>query len=378
MRRILVFVWLLVCGLPAIHLRAASLPPNKVVEQFIESHLQGRFAEARSLVLERANVGTSLFGSWIFGPGGAGDAGTADIFLSRKFAQQFRYSVTGTNPTGQNQVQVTVMRSCPNLTHLYTWALVPKRGATPYELIDAVDTYIAKVNFPVEESRLLFTVIREVDSWYISAIEDDKFMQFQRQFQLPQPLAAASPQGTVAAAAPAGATPTPAGTNAAGDAGRQMADAQFYATLQGFNRNYQPGVAASGAAAPIPENKSFLGKVASLIGLEGKSETMVKVQDNSVRNAFNAIRDALGRYAAGHNSYVPDEGQIRDWQTLRTLVNRYGKRPLPTTEADAGFSFVRYKTDSARTDYTLVVEFHQIQDGAKQVEITPYGIDRVN
>ena len=105
---------------------------------------------------------------------------------------------------------------------------------------------------------------------------------------------------------------------------------------------------------------------------------MVKVQDNSVRNAFNAIRDAMGRYAAGHNSYLPDQTQIRDWQTLRTLVNRYGKRPLPPTEAEAGFSFIRYKTDSARTDYTLLVELHQIQDGAKQVEITPYGIDRVN
>ena len=101
MRRILVVVGLLVCGLPATYLSAASLPPGKVVEQFIESHLQGRFAEARSLALEQANVSTSLFGSWIFGPGGPGDAGTADIFLSRKFAQQFRYSITGTNPTGQ-------------------------------------------------------------------------------------------------------------------------------------------------------------------------------------------------------------------------------------------------------------------------------------
>ena len=63
---------------------------------------------------------------------------TADLFLSRKFAQAFRYTITGTSQTGDNQANVTVPRSSPNLAHLYTWALAPKRGATPYELIDAV------------------------------------------------------------------------------------------------------------------------------------------------------------------------------------------------------------------------------------------------
>src|SRR5919108_6381291 len=103
--------WLQVSGLAS-----AATPPAKVVEQFIEAHLQGQFAASRSFTLERVNLNASLFSNWLFGPGGAGgDAATADLFLSRKFAQTFRYTITGTTPTGDNQVTVAVIRTSPNL-----------------------------------------------------------------------------------------------------------------------------------------------------------------------------------------------------------------------------------------------------------------------
>src|SRR5215470_7322131 len=55
---------------------SAATPPAKVVEQFIEAHLQGRFAESRSFTLERVNLSASPFSNWLFGPG-ASDAPTA-------------------------------------------------------------------------------------------------------------------------------------------------------------------------------------------------------------------------------------------------------------------------------------------------------------
>jgi hypothetical protein len=148
----------------------AATPPAKVVQQFIEAHLQGRFAEARGFTMEQTHLSASLFSGWLFGSGaGRGEVGTADIFLSRKFSQLFRYNIIGTTPHGENQVSVTAVRATPNLVHLYTWALAPKQGATPYALIEAIDTYLTKVNFPVEESRMEFTLIRETGEWYIPA-----------------------------------------------------------------------------------------------------------------------------------------------------------------------------------------------------------------
>ncbi len=126
-----VALWLQTTGLAL-----AATPPGKVVEQFIEAHLQGQFAVSRSFTLERANLTASPFSNWLFSPEGGGNAvPTADLFLSRKFTQAFRYSILGTSQTGDNQANVTVLRASPNLAHMYTWALAPKRGATPYELI---------------------------------------------------------------------------------------------------------------------------------------------------------------------------------------------------------------------------------------------------
>src|SRR5262245_57245302 len=138
----LVFFW---PGALAAHERVGdrSDTPAKVVEQFIEAHLQGRFAESRTFTLERVNLSASPFSNWLFGSG-SGDAPTADLFLSRKFAQAFRYTIIGTAATGDNQVTVAVLRASPNLAHMYTWALAPKRGATPYEILAAPEACLPK------------------------------------------------------------------------------------------------------------------------------------------------------------------------------------------------------------------------------------------
>jgi hypothetical protein len=367
--------WLLASGvaLPA-------TPPGKVVQQFIEAHLQGHFAEARGLTMEQVNLSASLFSGWLFGAGGA-DTGTADIFLSRKFTQAFRYNILGTTPHGDNQVSVTVVRASPNLVHLYTWALAPKQGATPYALIEAIDAYLTKVNFPIEESRMEFTLVREAGEWHISTIRDEKFAQLQQQWLPAQPLSAALPLPPGPATPLPGATAAvpPVTTTTTDNVGRQMADAQFNATLQSFNRTYQPPTTSS--APPVKEEEeklSILGKVAKLFGLSGKkADARPKIADASLRDTFANVRDALARYAVGHNGALPDRSEIYDWQSLRRVINHYGKKSLPATEEEAGFSFVRYTISSSREDYTLLVELLRPQDGMTRVEVTPYGVDPV-
>lgn len=367
-------LWLQVSGLAL-----AATPPAKVVEQFIEAHLQGRFAESRSFALERVNLRASPFSNWLFGAAGpGGNAPTADIFLSRKFVQTFRYTITGTTPTGDNQVVVAVLRASPNLAHLYTWALAPKRGATPYELIEAVDSYLTKINFPIEESRMQFVLVREVDSWYISTVVDEKFAQLQDLLQGQTQLAGTglTPGGTGGVG---GALPGP--TTTSSDLGRQLADAQFNATLQGFNRAHQglpPAASPGGSAAPPKKEEDepgLLGKISRALFGGGKGPIAAKGLNPSLTSTFKNIRNALASFAVS-NSAVPDVSMIYDWQSLRRVVNQYGKTPLPATEEEAGFTFVRYKPD--RETYILVVELHEPQDGVKRVEIHPYGVDRVN
>ena len=364
---------------------AAATPPAKVVEQFIEAHLQGRFAESRSFTLERVNLSASPFSNWLFGPGGAGgNAPTADLFLSRKFTQVFRYTITGTTPTGDNQVVVAVLRASPNLAHMYTWALAPKRGTSPYELIDAVDTYLTKINFPVEESRIQFVLVREVESWYISTVVDEKFAQLQQQLQGQTQLSAAAPApGTSALTGTGGAAGAlPGATTTSGDVGRQLADAQFNATLQGFNRAYQgaaPAAGPGGTAQPKKEEEEpgFFGKISRAIFGGGKGSVAAKGLNPSLNSTFGNIRNALASFAVSNNT-VPDTTLIHDWKSLRRVVNQYGKTALPATEEEAGFTFVRYKPESNREGYILLVELHDPQDGVKRVEIHPYGVDRVN
>lgn len=367
--------WLLASGLAT-----AATPPAQVVQQFIEAHLQGRFAESRSFTLERVNLSASPFSNWLFGPaGGSGDTATADLFLSRKFAQAFRYTSTGTTPTGDNQVSVAGIRTSPNLTHLYTWALVPKRGAAPYELIEAIDTYLTRVNFPVEESRLQFILVREGDSWYISAVTDEKFAQLQQQFPGAPPLSAAVPPP--GAAAPSGPGPAAVATTTSSDLGRQIADAQFNATLQGFNRAYQAPAGSAGqpkkADKADEDEPGFFGKITRSIFGSGSGKTQAKFTAPSVNRTFDNIRDALGRYAISRNSY-PERTEIYDWQSLRQVVNRYAKQELPATEAAAGFSFVRYYLVDERADFKLLLDLNEPQDGIRRVEVSALSVDRGN
>jgi hypothetical protein len=369
-----VVLWFQAAGLAM-----AAPQPAKVVEQFIEAHLQGQFAASRSFTLERVNLSGSLFSNWLFGPVGAGgDAATADLFLSRKFTQTFRYSIIGTTPTGDNQVMVAALRSSPNIAHMYTWALAPKRGAAPYELIDAVDTYLTKINFPVEESRMQFVLVREVDSWYISAVFDDKFTQLQQQLQGNTQLSAAVPLQAAPTPTGAGETPSipPAATTASSDIGRQLADAQFNATLQGFNRAAQglppaSGAAGSGnAAAPKKQEDEpgLFGKISRTLFGTKKDDATAKSVPPSMTATLKNVRDAIARFAVANNS-VPDTSQLYDWKSLRRIVNQYGKTSLPATEEEAGFTFVDYKPGTSREGYLLVVELREPQDGVKRVEI---------
>jgi hypothetical protein len=357
-------------------LASAATPPAKVVEQFIEAHLQGQFAASRGFALERVNLSNSLFSNWLFGlAGSGGDAPTADLFLSRKFTQAFRYSIIGTTPTGDNQVMVAVLRASPNLAHMYTWALAPKRGSAPYELIEAVDAYLTKVNYPVEESRMQFVLVREVDSWYISNVMDEKFSQLQQMLQGQTQLSAAVPLSGAPASTGTGDAPAtpPAATAASSDIGRQLADAQFNATLQGFNRASQglpPASGSGGSTAPKKDGDEpgFLGKVSRAIFGSKKDDTVSKDLAPASTATLRNVRDAIARFAAA-NSGVPEINQIYDWKSLRRVVNQYGRTSLPATEEEAGFTFVDYKPAPSREAYLLVVDLREPQDGVKRVEI---------
>jgi len=367
----------------------ADATPAKTVQSFIEAHRQGRFAQAQSLLVGPVDARGSLFSNWLFRSGTAGaEMTTADVFLSRKFVEAFQYQLIDTAPNGDNQAFVTAIRTSPDLAHLYTWALAPLRGAPPYTLIEAVDTYLTKVNFPVEESRMRFTLIREVGSWYISAIRDEKFMRLQEQVLSQAPMPAASVVANGLASPPAGGPPAaPSGppaaapeANASNDIGRQTADAQFDATLKSFNQIPPPQPAAVEAKAE--ERPSILSKFTGLFkrekeeAEEGENKTVVWLSNERLRETFESVRDALARYAQSNNS-IPNSSTIYDWRSLRQVINFYGKTPLPKTEAEAGFSFVNYETES-NDNYILLVELRNPQDGLSRVEVTPYGIDRVN
>jgi hypothetical protein len=361
-------LWLQISGLAS-----AATPPAKVVEQFIEAHIQGQFAASRSFTLERVNLSASIFSNWLFGPGG--DSATADLFLSRKFTQTFRYTITGTTPTGDNQVSVAAIRTSPNLAHMFTWALAPKRGSAPYELIEAIDSYLTKVNFPIEESRMQFLLVRDVDSWYISNVYDEKFVQLQQQLQGQTQISGTGLlPGAPAAAGTGSASGVPSGaTTTSTDLGRQLADAQFNATLQGFNRTAQGLPATAGSAgATAPKNNEdepgFLGKVSRAIFGGKKSDATTKEINPAVNSGLRNVREALARYAVANNG-VPDITQIYDWKSLRRVVNQYGKTSLPATEAEAGFTFVDYKPEQSREAYLLVVDLREAQDGVKRLEI---------
>jgi hypothetical protein len=155
--------------------------------------------------------------------------------------------------------------------------------------------------------------------------------------------------------------------------GRQLADAQFNATLQGFNRSSQGLPPASGSGSTAPPKKAeddpgFFGKISRAIFGTKSSDTTTKGVPPTMTSTFQNVRYALARFATSHNS-VPDISQIYDWKSLRRVVNQYGKTSLPATEEEAGFTFVDYKPESTREGYLLVVDLRDPVDGVKRVEI---------
>lgn len=359
------------CGLLSSTTWAAS-SPTKTVQLFLEAHRRGRFAEARGFTLEQANLHASLFSNWLFVGGGSQQgAATADIFLSRKFTDAFRYTITGATPGGENQAYVNVIRTSPNIMHMYTWALAPRRGAPPYALIESVDAYLTKVNFPVEESRMQFTLIREAGEWYISAARDEKFAQLQQQV-LAQPV----PTSAVASAPASQTTAVAPATTTSEDRGRLLSDAQFNATLQSVNAVPPPAPVGSAAAEPPKKKKeSFFAKLFGGGRKKGTS-VLVDITNERLSDTFYTIRDALAMYTESNDEF-PDSTQIYNWKTLRRVVNRYSKVDLPPTEEEAGFRFIQYDVIDSAQDYILLVELQKPQNGIKRVEVTPLGIDRV-
>ena len=350
-----------------------------MVEQYISALSQGRFAEARTLTLESANMDGSIFGSWLFGTRGAGlPTATAELFLSQKFVEAFRYTLTGTTPVGENQVYVTAIRSSPDVAHLYEWAVLPKQGAEPYEIITAIDTYLTAVNFPMEESRLRFTLIREVDAWLISAVSDARFARLR---QLPGGQAARAPVGQAGAAdsQPSAAAPEPSpqepiATTTSTDIGRLLADAQFHATLQGFNDTFRsPSQINAAAVESEPKKQRFWKRLAQRLRLK---KPAVQIADADLERSLQNIREAISRYTVDNDNVPPDEALIRDWQSLRQLISHHGRkrRQIPDSETAAGFRFVNYTRDAE--GYILQVEFLSPQDGFTHAEITPYRITR--
>lgn len=365
--------WMLVGVLTLLQMSGlayAQSEPDRVVEQYIVSLSQGRFAEARTLTLESANVNGSVFGSWLFGARGADlPAATADLFLSRKFVDAFRYTITGTTPVGENQVYVTAIRSSPDVAHLYEWAVLPRQDATPYEIVTAIDTYLSAVNFPMEESRLRFTLIREVDVWLISAITDARFARL----RLPGSQVARAPTEPADSASEP-PPQEPVVTTTSTDVGRLLSDARFHATLQGFNDTFRsPSQIAAAAVQPASKKQPFWKRLAQRLKLK---KPAVEVADADLQQSLQNIREAIGRYTVDNNNVPPDETLIRDWQSLRQLVSQHGRkrRQIPDHESAAGFRFVSYTLDAE--GYVLQVEFLSPQNGFTHAEITPYRVTR--
>ena len=372
--------WLLTGMLTLLHvsgLAYAQSDPDSVVEQYVMALSQGRFAEARALTLETANLDGSIFGSWLFRGRGGLPTATADLFLSQKFVEGFRYTITGTSAVGENQVFVTAVRSSPDVAHLYEWAVLPVRDATPYDIISAIDAYLTTVNYPVEESRLRFTLIREVDAWFISAITDAKFVRLRH---VPGRQAVRSVDQTEGDVPPAVVSPQQSGaqepvvTTTSPDVGRLLSDARFHATLQGFNDTFRaaPGMDAE-AVGRKPTKRPFWKRLAQRLRLRKNSAQVTETDlDQSLQN----IREALTRYTINNDNIPPEETLIRDWGSLRQLVSDHGRkrRQIPDSESDAGFRFVNYSRDAER--FVLQLEFLSPRNGFTHAEITPYRVIR--
>ncbi|MDE0205016.1 MAG: hypothetical protein OXP66_03155, partial [Candidatus Tectomicrobia bacterium] len=246
------------------------------------------------------------------------------------------------------------------------------------DIISAIDEYLTTVNYPTEESRLRFTLVNEVDAWYISAITDSRFARLREMPDLQAAGAAAGQAGTEAPPADVAQlnsdAPEPIATTTSPDVGRMLSDARFHATLQGFNDSFR--------AAPRledledgrePARQPFLKRLAQRLRLrKNRAEVTEAELDRSLQN----IREAITRYTVNNDNTPPDESVVRDWRSLRQLVSDHGRkrRQIPDDESAAGFRFVRYTRDAE--GFVLQLEFLSPQNGFTHAEITPYRVIR--
>ena len=351
----------------------AQSDPDTVVEQYVAALSQGRFAEARALTLESASLDGSIFGSWLFGERGSGlPTVTADLFLSKKFVEGFRYTVTGTMGIGENQVFVTAIRSSPAVAHLYEWAVLPRRDAAPYDIISAIDDYLTTVNYPTEESRLRFTLVREVDDWYISAVTDAKFARLR---VAPGRQAARPTVDPAEAAAAESEAREPIATTTSPDVGRRLSDARFHATLEGFNDAFRTAPRLADGTDETdgsePARQPFWRRLVRRLRPRENSQ---QVTAGELNRSLQNIREAITRYTVNNDNMPPDETLVRDWRSLRQLVADHGRRrrQIPDDESAAGLRFVKYTRDAE--GFVLQLEFLSPQKGFTHVEITPYRV----
>ena len=370
-------------GLQAAGLAIAAALPAKVVEQCIEAHLQGHFVTSRSFILARVHVGASLGSNWLFGPRGTGSTvSPADLCRSRTFPQVCRYTSTGTTPTGDKQVTVDVVRSSLNLAHLYPRALAPKRGSTPSALIDAVDASLTHIPGPVEASRRPCVLVRGVDSRDIRTIFGETCTPRRQPWQGRTPRSAAGPLQGPSAPTERGGAPRalPGATTTSSALGRPRAAAPCNAMLQGFHRASQglPPAAGPGSPTQPKQDKDEPGFFEHITrALFGSQQSETKSLSASMDSTFTNIRDALACCAVRHGS-APETSLRDDWQSLRRVVNQYGKPPLPATDEAAGLTLVQYKPALTRDRSTLWVDLRAAQDGATRVDIHLERVDHGN
>ena len=157
---------------------------------------------------------------------------------------------------------MTAVRSSPDVAHLYQWAVAPRRDAPPYDIISAIDEYLTTVNYPTEESRLRFTLVNEVDAWYISAITDSRFARLREVPGRQAARADADQAGTEAPPADVSQLDAdalePIATTTSPDVGRLLSDARFHATLEGFNDSFRaaPRLGDSEDGGSLPDSLS--------------------------------------------------------------------------------------------------------------------------
>ena len=229
------------------------------------------------------------------------------------------------------------------------------------------------MNYPTEESRLRFTLVREVDDWYISAVTDAKFARLR---EAPGRQAA----GAMVDPAEAAATGT-RGSRAHRDddvPGRVGGCCPTRASTPPWRDSTTPSarrrVLADGTDetdGSEPARQPFWRRLVQRLRPRQNSQ---QVTAGELNRSLQNIREAITRYTVNNDNMPPDETLVRDWPSLRQLVADHGRRrrQIPDDESAAGLRFVRYTRDAE--GFVLQLEFLSPQKGFTHVEITPYRV----